>query len=245
MLCLAFFDLRLQIIGFNVLIWNLILRGGLIMKKIIYYGITLMIVAIISTACAFSSNSSGLVAATTDTQVSSPIAEQVLTLPFFVESVSMIVTSFTEGEVQLCIVNDSEYGFFFWGNIPYWFYQEDENIKLDYFDGENWRNILHASIRVDDLPDTVDPPERILVAPLNSVIVEHSLAHYPLPEFNQNLFRIRKHIYMDSRYFPLGLLQILRESYEAGTNTWLKLPGQPRHTLIAEFYWDGRVFYPR
>jgi len=179
---------------------------------------------------------------------SSPIAEPIYTLPFFIENISMIIISFNERFVDLRITNDSDLGFSVRGSGPYWYYFERYNIKLDYFDGENWRNIVHKSIEYGTTEDQVwlgGPFHYFPVSPSESATVRHPLTWHPFPEYDDKiLFRIRKHIYLDPIHIQPGLFQTLREANEADSNSWFGI-GTPRHTLTTEFYWDGQAFHPR
>ena len=222
---------------------------GMIMKKIIYY-CAVVVILIMVTACTHSNNNLEI---TVGAESTSPLAEQVLTLPFFVEDVSIAVVAFSENEVTLNIANNSEYGFFFRGGIPYWIYSGSQSIKIDYFDGEDWRNIEHRAEAPFDMHDSSDEPhifwivngpELFSIAPHDSIVIDHYTFTYPIQESNQTHFRIRRHIYLDPIYIQPGLFQTLREANEADSNSWFGI-GTPRHTLVVEFYWDGQTFHPR
>ncbi|MCL2190011.1 MAG: hypothetical protein FWC16_00065 [Defluviitaleaceae bacterium] len=171
----------------------------------------------------------------TDKQI---IVENVYTLPFFVDYVYMSIVNFEDGEIQITVVNNSDYEFFTWGNIPYYYYYAGQNIKFDIWDGENWVAIIHLSVMETDLIGTISPPEKIYIAPHSTATIAHDIRLYPLPSTASQL-RIRKHIYMDTTHFPDGILNILRNAHEADANSWFHLPGLPRHTLTLEFKWEG------
>ena len=191
-----------------------------------------------------------------------PIAERILTLPFFSDNVAMTVDSFSSKYVRLHIANNSEYGLLFWNNIPYWSYGIG-NIDIDYFDGRDRRTLTHSAAGLE-FEFGFGGPGRVFVSPGGYSSVEHSLAGYPLsdlPESESLLLRIRKPVYLDPAYFPSNLITMLRAIHAEDDSIWFELPPrpprnmahvntvygsiQPRHIITVEFYWDGETFHPR
>ena len=196
---------------------------------------------------------------------SNPLAEPVETLFIFEDTVTMTVTDITYFGVHLCITNDSEFDIYIFARAASWHHwthatpiqREYRNISLDYFDGESWRNIPRPEETFTGEP-MIDPGRfdpffgevraamvPIDIPPFAAATESHLLTWINpdnLPEPGERLFRVRKDIHADR---TMNLARLWRVYYarhqEEGEGIWRGVPTVIRHTLVAEFYWDGQI----
>ena len=176
----------------------------------------------------------------TERELTSQIVEEELTLfPTLTGYVSLTIDSIDKNKVSLNIINGSRHEILISHNNPCWFYFNAISIKIDYFDGENWRNISHDNagrwifiiptytsfILPYPLPYDENRPKRTFLGVQDSIIVEHCLHWHNIPIEEHQLFRIRKYIYTQTSNEVTPLVLFTRQ-----------------HTLTAEFYWDGYEF---
>ena len=183
-------------------------------------------------------------------QVYHPISSNMEHLPFFIDAVDLNILSISESTVQLQIKNNSEIRFYFHDCVVVRDYLlrlgEMDRFALEYFDGTYWRTITPY------IP--YSPYDIILsffqwpIQPHEYIIMEYTLTYHDIPKTEAGLYRIRLTIFiMECASIP-EMRQQLREFYEAGgeiSHYNANIRRMPRHTLTAEFYWDGETFTVR
>ena len=149
----------------------------------------------------------------------SVLAEPIETLSFLEDTVTMAVVDITYLGIHLSITNESELEIYFWGNFPSYMYYGSFHhssrlyyrISLDYFDGENWRNIPRPERfsppwyqvnggRIDPFFNEIRIMQRFDVMPSSTVLYEAHLLNWMdcdchcMSEPGERLFRIRKDV---------------------------------------------------
>ena len=213
------------------------------MKKIKHYHLALLILAMlvaILTAC----NRPHIdteAAQLAESELASQIIDNVRTLPFFADTVSMEVLSFSEDSIQIKLVNNSDIGVSFhscsmrrgmFGGIP-----SVGIFAVYYLDGHDWRIIVPSTRElVYPIPSEYAP---ILIVPGNYEIAEFCLALYSIPKTDAGLYRLKMDVFVSLHYVTPEINQAVRELYIAAGRRMFYTRNRYRHTLVAEFYWHG------
>jgi len=210
------------------------------MKKIKHYNLALLILAMlvaILTACnrpCINTEATQLA----ESELASQITDNIRTLPFFADTVSMEVLSFSEDSIQIKLVNNSDIGVSFhsccmrrgmFGGIP-----SVGIFAVYYLDGQDWRIIVPAPRGLT----TVLPAEysRILIVPGNYAVAEFCLALYSIPKTDAALYRLKMDVFVSLHYVTPEINQAVHELYIAAGRRMFYVRNVYRHTLVADFY---------
>jgi len=175
-----------------------------------------------------------------------PLADSIRTLPFLDDNVSMEVVSINADSVQLRITNNSDITI---RVAPDWVRRQCANypspfttfgsFHIDFFDRQDWRLLTPTSHTADESGGmTIGFMD--YVPPSRHLIFDYCLALQPIPKQGVEQYRIVLEVFPAVEYVTLEMLQALRDYREAGGDIlFYRLAGVLRHSVVAEFYWDG------
>jgi len=166
--------------------------------------------------------------------------DNIRTLPFFADTVSMEILLFSENSIQLKLVNNSDIEILF---QPCYVRRYTTYSILSigifavyYLDGQDWRIIVPSPREIT----TVRPGDcnAIFIAPGNYEIAEFCLDLYSIPKTDTRLYQLKMDVFISHSYITPEISRAVRELYIAAGRRMFYTRNRYRHTLVAEFYWD-------
>jgi len=176
------------------------------------------------------------------------VAAEVENVFFLENKIFMEVVSFSEDEIELRVINNSEHSIHFTYPVYHRYWSMEEIFAIDYFTGERWMEIIPIPYIWDyGIFLSVSGPA---IRPGEDVIVNGMLELHPIPQTEWGLYRVRLDILMHISITELNELKAyynytgaVRETSWCAQSSIYFYPTEPYwrnliHTLVAEFYWS-------